>query len=232
MALVLVVALLGVSGHGLPALGMRMLNGEAWLVNTANRSVSLVNGYSGKVSSQVGVPGVDLQVVNTPGGAVVVGQDGHLVKVSNDNFTTSPSSPGQSDRAGRRRNRDGDREPERALRHSTRPPAKSSSSTRPARQLAADRIPGLGRQAVTTPVVAPDGSLYVGIRGSGEVGHVTDGNLVLIKGVSRPGDRLAVVLAGTQVVAADLSQGVVMPLGPMAVSGPSVHLPRPCRRSR
>ena len=44
-------------------------------------------------------------------------------------------------------------------------------------------------KAVTTPVVAPDGSLYVAVRGTGDVGHVTDGNLVLIKAVSRPGDQ-------------------------------------------
>ncbi|MGH3234719.1 MAG: fibronectin type III domain-containing protein [Streptosporangiaceae bacterium] len=222
MALVLVVALLGVSGHGLPALGMQMLNGEAWLVNTANRSVSLVNGYSGKVSSQVGVSGVDLQVVNTAGGAVVVGQDGRLVQVSNDNFTTSsPVSPIKLVSGGAVTATAG----QNALYALDQATGKIQQLDPSSPQLATIGSPVSVGRPITTPVVAPDGSLYVGIGGSGEVGHVTDGNLVLIRGVSRPGDRLAVVLAGTQVVAADLSQGVVMPLGPTAVSGPSVHLP-------
>jgi Fibronectin type III domain len=229
LALVLVVALLGTSGHGLPALGMQMLNGEAWLVNTVNRSVSLVDGYSGKVSSQVGVPGVsgNLQVVNTPGGAVVVGQGGRMVQVSNDNFTASgpfaspipgrivlvgggpvTSTAGQSalyaiDEAGGEIRQLNPSSPQLA------PIGPVISAGRP----------------ITTPMVAPDGSLYVAVPGLGAVGHVTDGSLALIRGIGHPGDHLAVALAGAQAVAADLSSGTVMPLGIAAVSGPSLRVP-------
>src|ERR1700727_1641606 len=91
LAILLVMALLGVTGHGLPALGMRLLNGEAWLINEANHSISLIDGYSGKSASQVGLPGMGsgLQVANTPDGAVITDENGHLVKVLNDNFSTS-----------------------------------------------------------------------------------------------------------------------------------------------
>ena len=221
LALVLVMAMLGISGHGLPAIGVQMLNGEAWLVNTAYRSVSLVDGYSGKVSSQVGLPGVsgNLQVVNTPEGAVVAEQNGSLVRVSNDNFTTS--------------------DPIELLGGGAVTAAAGQNVL-----YALDQVTGKIQQLdpsspnltpiglaisvggpVTTPVVAADGSLYVAISGSGAVGHVTDGHLAIIKGIGPSGDRLAVTLAGTELVAADLSTGTVMPLGPTAVNGPRIRIP-------
>jgi Fibronectin type III domain len=233
LVLVLVAALLGFSGHGLPALGMQLLNGEAWLVNTANRSVSLIDGYSGKVSSQVGLPGVTgkLNVVNTPGGAVVVDQGGHMVQVSNDDFTTSGpvanpisgpiSAPvvlvgGGSVTATAGQN---------AL-------YAIDQASGQIRQLdpSSPQLTPIGpvvstHEAIASPVVAPDGSLYVAVPALGAVGHVTDGDLALIKGIGRPGDRLAVALAGTQVVAADLSRGIVMPLGATGVSGPRIDVP-------
>ncbi|MGH3204817.1 MAG: fibronectin type III domain-containing protein [Streptosporangiaceae bacterium] len=224
-------ALLGFSGHGLPALGTQLLTGQAWLVNTANRSVSLIDGYSGKVSSQVGIPGGSLQLANTPGGAAVVGPGGHLVAVSDDNFTTSgqvanPVSGaielvggGASSSAAA----------QNALYAIDEAAGKIQQLDPSSTKLAAIGSPVSIGKPVTAPVVAPDGSLYVAISDSGDVGHVTAGNLVLIKGVSRPGDRLAVVLAGAQVVAADLTSGTVMPLGPSGVSGPRVRLPRTLR---
>jgi Fibronectin type III domain len=231
LALVLVAALLGSSGHGLPALGMQMLNGQAWLVNTANRSISLIDGYSGKVSSQVGIPGGSLQLANTPGGAAVVGPGGHLVAVSDDNFTTS--GPAANPVSGAIELVGGGASSSAAAQNALYAINEAAgkiqqldpSSTR----LAAIGSPVSIGKPVTAPVVAQDGSLYVAISDSGDVGHVTAGNLVLIKGVSRPGDRLAVVLAGAQVVAADLTSGTVMPLGPTGVSGPRVRLPRTLR---
>ena len=231
LALVLVAALLGISGHGLPALGMQMLNGQAWLVNTANRSVSLIDGYSGKVSSQVGIPGGALQLANTPGGAVVVGPACDMVAVSDDNFTTSgpvaDPVPGAIELVGGgAASSDAAQNALYAIDEATgRIQQLDPSSPR----LSAIGSPVEVGKPVTTPVVAPDGSLYLAISDSGEVGHVTGSSLVLIKGVSRPGDRLAVVLAGTQVVAADFTSGTVMPLGPTGVSGPRVHLPRTLR---
>jgi len=229
LALVLVVAFLGASGHGLPALGMQMLNGEAWLVNTVNRSVSLVNGYSGKVSSQVAVPGAsgNLQLVNTPGGAVVVGQDGRMVQVSNDNFTAS--APVASPVPGRIVLVGGGPVTSTAGQNALYAIDQASGKIRQldpsSPQLApVGPVVSAGRP-VTTPVVAPDGSLYVAVPSLGAVGHVTGGNLALIKGIGRPGDHLAVTVADTQVVAADLSSGTVMPLGAAAVSGPSVRVP-------
>ena len=64
MALVVGLAALGMSGHGLPALGMQLRSGQAWLANAANHSISFIDGYSGEVVSQVAVPGESGQVVN------------------------------------------------------------------------------------------------------------------------------------------------------------------------
>ena len=161
-----------------------------------------------------------LQVVNTPGGAVVTNQQGQLVKVGNANFTTStPVEVFGSD----------------------------SSATAAAGSTvlyAVDEITGQIQQLddstaqltpvgplisvharVTTPVVAPDGSLYVAVPSTGSVGHVADGRLVTIKGVGRPGSELDVVLAGSLPVAADLTSGTLAGLGPAEVSGRVVHLP-------
>ena len=229
LALVLVATLLGISGHGLPALGVHMLNGEAWLSNIHNRSVSLIDGYSGKVGTQVGVPtgmGGRLQVVNGPGGAVVTDQNGHIVKVGNADFaTTTPitlfggagttAAAGQNalyaiDLAGGR--------------------IQQLSASSPKLDKVGPPI-SVGR-SITSPVVAPDGSLYFAIPGSGGIGHVVHGGLLTIKGAGRPSDRLSVVLAGTLPVAADLSTGTVVRLGPTAVSGPPARLPRGIRAAK
>jgi fibronectin type III domain protein len=237
LVLVLVAALLGFSGHGLPALGMQMLNGEAWLVNTVNRSVSLIDGYSGKVSSQVGLPEVsgNLHVVNTPGGAVVVGQGGRMVQVSNDEFSTS--SPVASPIPGPTV---GPASGQIVLVGGGSVTATTGQDVLYAIDPASGRIRQLdpsspqltpigptisAGESIATPVVAPDGSLYVSVPALGAVGHVTNGDFALIRGIGHPGDQLAVTLAGTQVVAADLSSGTVMPLGATGVSGPRVHVP-------
>ena len=91
VALAVVLAGLGLSGHSLPALGMQLRSGQAWLSNLANGSISFIDGYSGEVVGQVAVADATSQVVNTPNGAVVVGSDGRLIQVSNADFTTSPS---------------------------------------------------------------------------------------------------------------------------------------------
>ncbi len=90
LAIVVVAGLVGFTGHGLNAVAVRTLNGEAWLFNSVYRSLSLIDGYSGKVSAQVGVPGTGNgpEVVNGQNGAIVAGPDGRMVKVSDDNFTT------------------------------------------------------------------------------------------------------------------------------------------------
>jgi hypothetical protein len=223
LALVLVATLLGISGHGLPALGVHMLNGEAWLSNIRNRSVSLIDGYSGKVATQVGVPtgmAGQLQVVNGPGGAVVTDQNGHIVKIGNADFaTTTPialfGGAGTTAAAG-----------QNALYAIDLAGGKIQqlSASSPKLDKVGPQI-SVGRP-ITSPVVAPDGSLYFAIRGSGGIGHVVHGGLLTIKGAGRPNDLLSVVLAGTIPVAADLSTGTVVRLGPTAVSGPPAHLPR------
>jgi hypothetical protein len=221
LAVVLVAGLLGVSGHGLPALGMRLLNGEAWLVNQANRSISLIDGYLGNVAIQVGLPGVNggLQATNTPDGAVITDQDGHLVKVFNDNFTTSSTielfGGGAATTAA---GQDVLYAVDLATGQIQRLNALSPQLTPlgPAISVGAP---------VATPVVAPDGSLYVAERGSGSVGHVTGARLTFIRNVSPRGDCLSLVMAGTLPVAADLSTGVLSRLGPTSVVGRSVHLP-------
>jgi hypothetical protein len=213
--------MLGISGHGLPALGMRLLNGEAWLVNEANHSISLIDGYSGQSSTQVGLPGMgtDLQLANTPDGAVITDQNGHLIKVFNDNFSTSNPIElfgGSASTAA-------------AGQNSLYAVDQATGQVQQLDALSPQLTP-IGPQIsvgapVATPVVAADGSLYVAIRNSGSVGHISNGHLALIRGVGHRGDSLSLVLAGAQVVAADLTTDVIARLSGTAVSGPRVHLP-------
>jgi Fibronectin type III domain len=221
LALVLVFTLLGLSGRGLPAVGTQLLNGEAWLGNVLNSSVSLIDGYSGKVSSQVGLPGMagHLQVVNTPNGAVVSDPYGRLMKVSNDNFTT----------AG----------PIRLFGGALTTAAAGGSALYAVDESAGEiqqlsdsgpRLEPIGPRisvgaSVSSPVVAPDGSLYVAIRSSGRIGHVAGGRLVTIAGAGQRSDDLAVVTAGTLPVAIDLTRGTMVRLGAGKVIGRTIHLP-------
>jgi Fibronectin type III domain len=224
LALVVGLAAVGMSGHGLPALGMQLRSGQAWLANAANHSISFIDGYSGEVVSQVSDPGGSPQVVDTPEGAVVVGKNGHLISVSNDNFTTSGSVE--------------------LLGGGSLTAAEGGSNTLYAVNEAAGQIQELDASSpqlppigppvsvgapIVSPVVAPDGSLYVGIPKSGSVGHVIKDQLAVIKGIASPGARLAVVLAGTQPVAADLNTAVVVPLGDTAAIGRGVQLPASVR---
>jgi hypothetical protein len=223
LALVLVLAVLGSSGHGLPALGMQLRSGQAWLANVANHSISFIDGYSGEVVSQVAVPGGSGQVVNTPHGAVVVGKNGRMITVSNDNFTTSGPVEllgGSALTAAAGTN---------ALYAVNQATGQIQQLDASSPQLPAIGAPVSVGSPVVSPVVAPDGSLYVGIPKSGAVGHVMNSRLAVIKGVSQPGSPLAVVLAGTQPVAASLDAAVVTPLGATAVSGPAVRLPASAR---
>lgn len=221
LALVLVFTLLGLSGRGLPAVGTQLLNGEAWLGNVLNGSVSLIDGYSGKVASKAGLPGMTgrLQVVNTPNGAVVADPYGRLTKVSNDNFTT----------AGPIRLFGGAYTTAAAGGGALYAVDESAGQI----QQLSDSGPHLepiGPQIsvgapVASPVVAPDGSLYLAIPGSGRIGHVTTGRLVTIAGAGRPADDLSVVTAGAVAVAVDLTRGTMVRLGSTRVSGRTLHLP-------
>jgi hypothetical protein len=219
VALVVGLTALGVSGHGLPALGLQLRSGQAWLANEANHSISFIDGYSGEVVSQVAVNDVTSRVVNTAQGAVVVNTSGHLVSVSNDDFSVTSSVELLSGRPVT---------------------AAAGQSTMYAVNLAAGEIqqvdpsepqlPPVGLPVyigskIVSPVVAPDGSLYVGIPKTGSVGRVLDGSLNIIRGVAAPGSTLDVVLAGSQPVVADLTSGVLTPLGATAVAGLGRHLP-------
>ena len=48
LAIVLGAAYLGMTGHGVSPLGVQLMNGEAWLANVAEHSVSLIDGYPGR----------------------------------------------------------------------------------------------------------------------------------------------------------------------------------------
>jgi Fibronectin type III domain len=224
LTLVVGLAALGMSGHGLPALGMQLRSGQVWLANVANHSISFIDGYSGEVVSQVSDPGGSAQVVDTPDGAVVVGKNGHLITVSNDNFTTSGSvellGGGQLTAAGGGSN---------ALYAVNEAAGEIQELDASNPELPAIGPPVSIGAPIVTPVVAPDGSLYVGIPGTGSVGHVMQDRLAVIKDIAPPGARLAVVLAGTQPVAADLSAGVVLPLGATSIIGRGVQLPASVR---
>jgi hypothetical protein len=224
LALVVALAALGMSGHGLPALGMQLRSGQAWLANVANHSISFIDGYSGEVASQVSDPGGTPQVVDTPEGAVVVGKNGHLITVSNDNFTTSGSvellGGGSLTAAG------GGSNALYAINEAAGQIQQLNASS--------PQLPPIGPSVsvgapIVTPVVAPDGSLYVGIPKTGSVGHVIKDQLALIKGIAPAGARLAVVLAGSQPVAADLDAGVMLPLGATSIIGHGVQLPASAR---
>ena len=187
-------AALGVAGHGLPALGMQLRSGQAWLANAANHSISFIDGYSGAVVSYVNVPGeaASGQVVNTANGAVVAGPDGHLISVSNDRFTTTSSVEllsGQLTAAAGGPN---------ALYAISKSAGEVQQVNPGSPQLPPIGLPISVGSRIVTPVVAPDGSLYFGIPKTGSVGHITDGHLMVIKGVGQPGGKLAVLLAGRQ----------------------------------
>jgi Fibronectin type III domain len=224
LALVVALAALGMSGHGLPALGMQLRSGQAWLANVANHSISFIDGYSGEVASQVSDPGGTPQVVDTPEGAVVVGKNGHLITVSNDNFTTSGSvellGGGSLTAAGGGSN---------ALYAINEAAGQIQQLDASSPQLPPIGPPVSVGAPIVTPVVAPDGSLYIGIPKTGSVGHVIKDQLALIKGIAPAGARLAVVLAGTQPVAADLNAGVMLPLGATSIIGRGVQLPARAR---
>jgi len=220
LSLVAGLAGLGMSGHGLPALGMELRSGQAWLANVANHSISFVDGYSGEVVSQVSDPGGTGQVIDTPEGAVVVGKNGHLITVSNDDFSTSGSvqlfGGGPVTAAGGGSN----------TLYAVNEAGGEIQQLNPSNP----ELPALGPVVyvgapIVSPVVAPDGSLYVGIPRTGSVGHVMRDRLTTIRGIAPPGARLAVVLAGTQPVAADLDSGAVLPLGAVSVIGRGVTLP-------
>jgi Fibronectin type III domain len=221
VALVVALAAVGISGHGLPAVGMQLRSGQAWLANAANHTVSFIDGYSGEVVSYVSVPGEagSGQVVNTANGAVVVGTGGHMISVSNDNFTTTSSV--QLLGGG----------PLTAAAGGPNALYAVNASAGEVQQLNPDspQLPPVGLpisvgSPIVTPVVAPDGSLYVGVPKAGAVGHITDGRLAMIKGVAKPGGRLAVLLAGQQPAAADLTDGVLRSLGAASVDGQPVTL--------
>jgi hypothetical protein len=213
-------AALGVGGHGLPALGMQLRSGQAWLANAANHSISFIDGYSGDVVSYVNVPGETAsgQVVNTVDGAVVAGPGGHLISVSNDSFITKNSVEllsGQLTAAAGGPN---------AL-YAINARAGEVQQVNPdSPQLPPIGLPIKAGTRIVTPVVAPDGSLYFGIPKTGSVGHITDGHLTVIKGAGRPGGHLDVLLAGQQPVVADITDGVVRQLGATTVTGPPVML--------
>jgi hypothetical protein len=217
VALVVALAALGMSGHGLPALGMQLRSGQAWLSNLTNSSISFIDGYSGEVVSQVQVADATSQVVNTPDGAVVVGRNGHLIQVSNANFTTSVSVELLGGRSLT------------AAAGGTALYAINPASGQ-IQQLNPDEpsLPAIGAaisigSPIVTPMGAPDGSLSAGVPRTGSGAHVRDGLLSFIRGVARPGDQMAVVLAGAQPAGADLTAGVIRPLG-AAVAGPGVRL--------
>jgi hypothetical protein len=219
VALAVALAALGLSGHSIPALGMQLRSGQVWLSNLANGSISFIDGYSGEVVGQVAVADATSQVVNSTDGAVVVGSDGRLIQVSNANFTTSPSVEllgGGSLTA--------------AAGGSALYAINLASGQVQQLNPAESNLPPIGPAVsvgsrIVTPVVAPDGSLYVGVPKTGAVGRVRDGLLTSIPGVAAPGHQMAVVLAGSQPVGADLTAGVVRPLGVAAVAGPGVRLP-------
>ena len=220
VALVVGLAALGIGGHGLPALGMQLRSGQAWLANAANHSISFVDGYSGDVVSYVGVRGeaASGQVVNTADGAVVAGPDGHLISVSNDNFVTTNSVEllsGQLTAAAGGPN---------ALYAINEPAGEVQQVNPDSPQLPPIGLPISVGSRIVTPVVAPDGSLYFGIPKTGSVGHVADGRLTVIKGVGRPGAQLDVLLAGQQPAVADITDGIVRQLGATTVIGQPVAL--------
>jgi hypothetical protein len=223
LAIVVMAGLLGFTGHGLNALAVRTLNGKAWLVNTVYRSVSLIDGYSGKVAAQVGVPGMGERpvVINSPSGAIVTGADGHMVKVSDANFTTGTSvqlfgSTGSTSAES------GGQNALYAIDQTTGQIQRLDDS--------GPKLVPIGpvisaKAPIASPIVAPDGSLYVAVPGAGTIEHLVRDRLVTIARFGRPGDQLRLLLAGTVPVAADLTAGTLVRLGAAGIVGSVVHVP-------
>jgi hypothetical protein len=215
VATTLVAGLLGLGGHGLSAQSVHTLQGKAWLSNNGNGSVSLVDGYSGQVGAQVGVSGLGhpLQVVDAPDGAVVTDDRGRLVKVANDDFHTSGTITlfgGHVTTAAAGRD----------TLYAVDQASGDIQQLDPSGAGLAPIGPRLHAGAsITSPVVAPDGSLYAAVPANGSVIHVAGGAVSAISGVGQPTDQLAVVIAGRTPVAVDLTLGTVSRVasGPAAV---------------
>ncbi|MBO0887355.1 MAG: hypothetical protein J2O38_08140, partial [Acidimicrobiales bacterium] len=85
----------GLLGVGAGSTAAKLLNGQAWLANARTATVSLANGYSGRVSAAVRTglqAGDPFTVVQRPTGAYVVDErTGKLVRI--DGAKLQPSSP-------------------------------------------------------------------------------------------------------------------------------------------
>ena len=224
--MVLIAGLVGATGHGLVAQAVNTLDGDAWLLNASNSSISLVNGYSARAVAQTGVNGLHggVQVVDTPGGAVISDQTGRLTAVSNDDFTTSGSI--------------------QLFGGAPATAAAGPSNASTTALYAVDEIDGQIQRlddsgaalkavgprfsagtSLATPVVAPDGSLYVAEPEAGAVGHLSNGRLATISGVAPSNDNLNLVLAGTEPVAVDLTTGASQQVGATAPIGAVTRAP-------
>lgn len=222
VATTLVAGLLGLSGHGLSAQNVHTLQGKAWLSNNGNGSVSLVDGYSGRVGAQVGVSGLvhPLQVVDAPDGAVVTDSQGRLVKVANDDFTT-----------GGTLTLFGGHVTTAAAGHDTLYAVDQAAGDIQQLDPAGAGLAPIGPRlhagfSITSPVVAPDGSLYAAVPANGSVIRVAGGAVSAISGVGQPTDQLAVVIAGHTPVAVDLTRGSVSRVAPGPAAVPVAGLPQ------
>ncbi|WP_375474390.1 fibronectin type III domain-containing protein [uncultured Jatrophihabitans sp.] len=197
---------LGLLGKGSGGTSIILRTGQAWLANAVNGTVSLIDGYSGATITQVRAanrPG-QLSVVNGPDGAVVVDANGHVTKVSNASF-----------RAGL-------------------PKVLFSNTTAEVGQhaiYAVDEQTGLVQQldasspaltpvgpqirlggSVSSAVVDDSGRLWAALPARGTIARVHDGAHRDVGIGAHPGDRLAVTLAATHVVAVDSTTRTVHPI--------------------
>ncbi|MGB8382096.1 MAG: hypothetical protein WCG47_12810, partial [Dermatophilaceae bacterium] len=207
---VLAVSVVGLLGAGSPASSVRLLRAGAWLQNAVNGTVSQINGYSGKASSQVRVAtdSQDFHVVQRDDGAYVVDDHtGAVARVDPSQLTVGPAVAAFGAAAG----------PVRVVvggEHTWEvDPVKGAVvEVDPLSLQPKGPVLPVGGGVSGDPVADKEGHLWVYVTGSGSVTRVTPDLTVSTTEVGKPHDAVALTVADGAAVAYNASAGRVLPL--------------------
>lgn len=211
---------LGLVGVGAGSTAARLLNGQAWLANARTGTVSLANGYSGKVSAAVRTglrAGDPFTVVQRPDGAYVVDErsgelvriDGTRLKGSSSGPTTGLGVPNLEVVASGRRAYVVDRDAGMVQ-------PVDPTSLRP------DGPRVDLRSAISDAVADNHGNLWAAMPGAGAVVEIDGSRVVARHLVGQDDDAVSVGVTSTCVEAVDASSGVATCL---TGSGATVRIP-------
>jgi hypothetical protein len=197
------------------------LNGQAWLANARTGTVSLADGYSGKVSAAVGSgvqAGDPFTVVQRPDGAYVVDErSGRLVRIDGAKLRPSSSSmvpglhaPNLEVVTGEGRSYVVDR----------------SSGT--VQQVDPGTLRPVGRavalhSSISEAVTDPQGDLWAAVPGQGAVTEIEGSKVAAHRVVGQRDDAIAVGDTSTCVAAVDASSGMATCV---SKPGSTVHFKR------